>query len=62
MHQGRHGVCQSRLLGAVSFPLGVWLQTLTHGLLPRAIAVMGSALLIPALTGFAAGFVRRVEM
>lgn len=49
------------LLGAVSFPLGVLLQTASHGVIPRAIAVIGSALLIAALVGFAAGFMRRAE-
>jgi len=45
-------------LGAVFFPLGVLLQTADHGALPRAIAVIGSALLVIALVGFAFGFAR----
>src|SRR5262249_5377391 len=45
-------------LGAVFFPLGVLLQTVNHGALPRAIAVIGSALLLIALVGFAIGFAR----
>ncbi len=43
-------------LGAVFFPLGVLLQTANHGAFPRAIAVIGSALLLVALVGFAIGF------
>jgi len=43
------------LLGAVIFPLGVLLQTMSHGPLPRAIAVAGSAFVIAALLGTAAG-------
>ncbi len=45
-------------LGAVFFPLGVLLQTANHGAFPRAIAVIGSALLLVALVGFAIGFAR----
>src|ERR1700674_5516605 len=47
------------LLGAVIFPLGVLLQTLSHGAFPRAIAIAGSALVIAALLGSAAGVVAR---
>ena len=47
------------LAGAVHFPLGVLLQTAHHGDGPRAIAVLGSGLLILTLAGFALGFVRR---
>jgi hypothetical protein len=46
------------LLGAVFFPMGVLLQTVDHGSTPRLIAVLGSALLIFALVGFASGFAR----
>ena len=45
-------------LGALFFPLGVLLQTMDRGGTPRAIAVIGSALLIIALIGFAFGFAR----
>lgn len=44
--------------GAVLFPLGVYLQTLSHGPLPRAIAIFGSALVIAALTVTALGVFR----
>src|SRR5689334_25046842 len=37
------------LLGSVIFPLGVLLQTTSHGPLPRAIAIAGSALVAVAL-------------
>lgn len=44
--------------GAVLFPLGVYLQTLSHAELPRAIAILGSALVIAALAGIALGVFR----
>ncbi len=47
------------LLGAVIFPLGVLLQTMSHGPLPRAIAIAGSAFVIAALLGTAAGVAAR---
>jgi hypothetical protein len=47
------------LLGSVIFPLGVLLQTMGHGPLPRAIAIAGSAFVIAALVGSAAGVVVR---
>jgi hypothetical protein len=43
------------LLGAVIFPLGVLLQTMTHGTLPRAVAIAGSAFVIAGLLGSAVG-------
>ena len=47
------------LLGAALFPLGVLLQTWSHGALPRAVAILGSALVIAALTGVVFGLMRR---
>lgn len=47
------------LLGAVLFPFGVWLQTLSHGSFPRAVAVAGSALMVLALAVTALGFARQ---
>jgi hypothetical protein len=47
------------LLGSVIFPLGVLLQTMSHGPLPRAIAIVGSAFVIAALLGSAAGVLAR---
>jgi hypothetical protein len=47
------------LLGAAIFPLGVLLQTMSHGPLPRAIAILGSAFVIAALAGAAVGVVAR---
>lgn len=44
--------------GAVIFPFGVWLQTFDHGPIPRAIAILGSALVIAALIGITVGFAR----
>jgi hypothetical protein len=43
------------LTGAVLFPLGVLLQTMSHGPLPRGLAVAGSGLMIVALAGTALG-------
>jgi hypothetical protein len=47
------------LLGAAFFPLGVLMQTWSHGALPRAVAIVGSTLVIAALTGVVFGFTRR---
>jgi dipeptide/tripeptide permease len=46
-------------LGAVIFPLGVLLQTVSHGPGPRAVAVAGSALVIASLCGMILGSFRR---
>jgi hypothetical protein len=46
------------LLGAVIFPLGVLLQTVSHGPGPRAVAIAGSAMLIASLAGSVWGFAR----
>ena len=48
-------------LGAVFFPLGVLLQTWSHGPLPKAITILGSALVIAALAGVVLGFMRRQD-
>jgi hypothetical protein len=45
------------LMGAVVFPLGVLLQTIGHGPLPRAIAIAGSAFVVAALLAAAVGVV-----
>jgi hypothetical protein len=47
------------LLGAALFPLGVLMQTWTHRALPQAVAILGSALVIAALTGSVFGLMRR---
>jgi hypothetical protein len=46
------------LSGSLLFPLGVLLQTLSHGLVPRAVAVVGAALVIGSLAGMTVGFAR----
>jgi hypothetical protein len=46
------------LIGATLFPLGVLMQTWSHGALPRAVAILGSALVIAALTGVVFGLMR----
>ncbi|HLZ92322.1 MAG TPA: hypothetical protein VKQ28_11440 [Candidatus Acidoferrum sp.] len=45
------------LLGAVVFPLGVLLQTMSHGPAPRAIAIAGSGLMIAGMVGTMIGAV-----
>ena len=49
------------LLGSVLFPLGVLMQTWSHGPLPRAIAIAGSALVIASLAGVVLGLLRRQD-
>jgi hypothetical protein len=46
-------------VGAVVFPLGVLLQTMSHGPLPRAIAIAGSGFVIASLLGSAIGVMAR---
>ncbi|HEV7522959.1 MAG TPA: hypothetical protein VGP89_17795 [Candidatus Angelobacter sp.] len=46
-------------LGSVLFPLGVLMQTWSHGPFPRAIAILGSAMVTAALSGIVVGFMRR---
>jgi hypothetical protein len=45
------------LVGAVVFPLGVLLQTWSHGALPRAVAIVGSGITIAGLAVVALGVV-----
>jgi len=45
------------LVGAIVFPLGVLLQTMSHGALPRAVAIAGSGLMVAGLAGCAVGVV-----
>src|SRR4029077_6737235 len=45
----RYLVAVALLAGAVIFPLGVLMQTWSHGELPRAVAVVGSGLVIGGL-------------
>lgn len=47
------------LAGAMLFPLGVLLQTLSHGSAPRVLAILGSALVIASLAAAVLGFLRR---
>ena len=47
------------LLGATLFPFGVLMQTWSRGPLPRAIAILGSGLVIVALAGMVLGLMRR---
>jgi hypothetical protein len=47
------------VLGSALFPLGVLLETWSDGSFPRAVAILGSSLLIVALSGMVIGFLRR---
>ena len=47
------------LTGAVVFPLGVLLQTMSHGVLPRVVAIVGSGLVIAGLACCSLGVVAR---
>ena len=47
------------LIGAFLFPLGVLLQTWSHGPLPRGLAIAGSVLVIASLAGMVIGVVRK---
>jgi len=47
------------LVGAIVFPLGVLLQTVNNGSGPRALAILGSGLLVAALATFTLGFARK---
>lgn len=46
------------LSGSILFPLGVLLETWNRGAVPQAVAVIGSALVMPALCATAWGFAR----
>jgi len=50
------------LIGATLFPFGVLLQTVSQGAVPKAVAVIGSGLVVLALASAIAGFVRRPTM
>jgi hypothetical protein len=47
------------LAGAIVFPLGVLLETMSHGPFPRAVAIVGSGLVIAGLAGTALGAMRQ---
>ena len=48
----------SLVIGSVTFPLGVILQTLDRGIIPQAVAAIGAGLVIIALAAVALGFAR----
>ena len=48
----------SLLWGSLLFPLGVLLETFSHGAAPRALAAGASALVILSLAGMTVGFAR----
>ena len=47
------------LIGSAFFPLGVLMQTWSHGPAPRYVAALASAMVIIALVGMVLGFLRR---
>jgi uncharacterized protein (DUF697 family) len=51
-------VAWSLVIGSVTFPLGVILQTLDRGIIPQAVAAIGAVLVITALAAIALGFAR----
>ena len=51
----------SLFVGSVLFPFGVLMQTWSHGTLPRAAAIVGSAMVITSLAGMVLGFLRRQD-
>ena len=56
----RFWIALALMLGSVIFPLGVILQTQTHGgMVASALAVAGSVLVIGSLTAVAVGFARQ---
>jgi hypothetical protein len=60
--EGRRNLLAAALfLGSVLFPLGVLLETWNRGIIPQAIAVVGSAFVILGLCGAAWGFARSGE-
>lgn len=46
------------VIGSVTFPLGVFLQTVDRGIIPQAVAASGAGLVIVALAAIALGFAR----
>jgi hypothetical protein len=49
------------ILGTVLFPLGVLLQIIDHGAVPKIMAVIGAAMVMAALAAAIAGFLRVVD-
>ena len=59
LNEGRQMlVAWSLVIGSVTFPLGVILQTLDRGIIPQAVAAIGAALVIVALAAIALSFAR----
>ena len=56
--QVKTGLAAALALGSFLFPVGVLLETLDHGPVPRALAVAGSALVVVSLAGMMLGFAR----
>lgn len=54
----RRLLASALLIGAILFPLGVLAETVNHGPAPRAMAILGSAVIIATLAVIALGFQR----
>lgn len=54
----RLNIAVALLAGSILFPLGVFLETLNRGNGPKAVAVLGSALVVASLGAAAIGFSR----
>ena len=52
----RLALASALIAGAILFPLGVLLETMIQGPIPKAVAVLGSALVIASLAAIALGF------
>jgi hypothetical protein len=57
--RGRFWLAMTLVSGSFIFPLGVILQTVSHGgVVPSSLAILGSAMVTVALAGVAWGFAR----
>lgn len=54
----RYWLAVALLAGSALFPFGVLLETLNRGSLPKAVAIVGSALVVASLAAIALGFNR----
>ena len=54
----RSAIAGGLLAGSFLFPLGVLLQTVSQGEMPKALAILGSGLVIVSMAAVAYGFIR----
>ena len=57
----RFFIALALLAGAATFPFGVLLETFDSGPIPRAVAIVGSGLIIASLGAVVLGFARQSE-